>query len=259
MANIKYAGEEAVRRIADYVNKKLPFVSSMPVSPETDEIVLYVGNTTASYIQGGLYKYVGIVTKYEDITESLAPDADPKALSLYEEDVTDPSGYKLTNDTTVVSEKHYYEKIDSQTWTQINSVQTIELTKDEYDALPIAVQNNGSIYFITDADSSSSSNISINTGNVIESVSAGTITKKSCTNGVVSIMGTSPAGSDTVLAKIKTAYKPKQTIGAVVYAPSSSDIGKAQVSVDQVTGNIILSTTSALNYGVHYSIMYSIS
>ena len=59
MAYIKYAGEEAVGRIADYVNKKLTFASSMPESPETNTIVMYVGSTGASYVQGGIYLYDG--------------------------------------------------------------------------------------------------------------------------------------------------------------------------------------------------------
>ena len=59
MAYIKYAGEEAVGRIADYVNKKLAFASSMPSSPETSTIVLYVGADTSAYKQGGIYQYDG--------------------------------------------------------------------------------------------------------------------------------------------------------------------------------------------------------
>lgn len=97
MANIKYAGEAAVGRIADYVNAKLTFVSSMPASPTTNTIVLYVGATTGSYTQGGVYKF------------------------------------------------------DGTNWNLINLVKTIELTQDEYEALPVGVQNNGTIYFITDA------------------------------------------------------------------------------------------------------------
>lgn len=101
MAEIKYAGEEAVSRIADYVNKKLTFVSAMPASPVDEETVLYVGATTSSYTQGGVYRY----------------------------------------DNT------------STSWIMINSVKTIELTQSEYDALPTAVKMNGTIYFVTDAES----------------------------------------------------------------------------------------------------------
>ena len=59
MAYIKYAGEEAVGRIADYVNKKLAFASSMPESPDANTIVLYVGADTSAYKQGGIYQYDG--------------------------------------------------------------------------------------------------------------------------------------------------------------------------------------------------------
>ena len=59
MAKIKYAGEEAVGRIADYVNAKLTFASSMPSSPDTNTIVLYVGADTSSHKQGGIYQYDG--------------------------------------------------------------------------------------------------------------------------------------------------------------------------------------------------------
>lgn len=59
MAYIKYAGEEAVGRIADYVNKKLAFASSMPESPDANTIVMYVGANTSAYKQGGIYQYDG--------------------------------------------------------------------------------------------------------------------------------------------------------------------------------------------------------
>ena len=102
MAKIKYTGEEALARVADYVNKKLTFVSSMPESPDANTIVLYVGGSTASYLQGGIYEY------------------------------------------------------DGTNWNLINSVQQIELTKAEYDVLPVAIQENGTIYFITDIDAEGS-------------------------------------------------------------------------------------------------------
>lgn len=97
MAKIKYVGEEALGRVADYVNKKLTFASSMPGSPDTDTLILYVGSDTASHKQGGIYHY------------------------------------------------------DGTNWNLINLVKTIELTQAEYNALPAAVQNNGIIYFLTDA------------------------------------------------------------------------------------------------------------
>ena len=59
MAIVKYVGEEAVSRIADYVNAKLTIVSSMPESPDTDAIILYVGANNDPYLQGGIYKFDG--------------------------------------------------------------------------------------------------------------------------------------------------------------------------------------------------------
>lgn len=99
MARIKYAGEAAVSRIADYVNKKLAFASSMPVSPEENVPILYIGNTTNDFTQGGIYVY------------------------------------------------------DGTDWILIN-VASVELTLAEYQTLPKATQENGTIYFITDAGGS---------------------------------------------------------------------------------------------------------
>lgn len=59
MASIKYLNEEGLSRVADYVNAKLTFVSSMPVSPDTNQIVLYVGVDSDPYFQGGIYKFDG--------------------------------------------------------------------------------------------------------------------------------------------------------------------------------------------------------
>ena len=59
MASIKYLNEEGLSRVADYVNAKLTFVSSMPVSPDTDQMVLYVGVDSDPYFQGGVYKFDG--------------------------------------------------------------------------------------------------------------------------------------------------------------------------------------------------------
>ena len=59
MAYIKYTGEEALGRVAEYVNKKLAFASTMPSSPDANTIILYVGADTSSYSQGGIYQYDG--------------------------------------------------------------------------------------------------------------------------------------------------------------------------------------------------------
>ena len=100
MAGVKFAGEEAVERIAHYVNKKLNIASTMPSTPNDEDIILYVGENTESYIQGCIYEY----------------------------------------DET------------NEKWNIINSVQTVELTTAEYESLPVSVQNNGTIYFLTDGE-----------------------------------------------------------------------------------------------------------
>lgn len=102
MAGVKFAGEEAVERIAHYVNKKLNIASTMPSTPNDEDIILYTGDTNESYIQGCIYEY-------DEINEK---------------------------------------------WKIINSVQTVELTTEEYELLPVSVQNNGTIYFLTDGASS---------------------------------------------------------------------------------------------------------
>ena len=57
MAVKKYADLNSVSRIADYVNGKLTVVSSIPSSPTELRTVLYIGETTEDYIQGGIYLY----------------------------------------------------------------------------------------------------------------------------------------------------------------------------------------------------------
>lgn len=57
MAVSKYAGEEAVTRISEYVNKKLTVVSTVPTSPTELRSIFYVGPTTADYVQGCVYLY----------------------------------------------------------------------------------------------------------------------------------------------------------------------------------------------------------
>lgn len=54
----------------------------------------------------GLYE-VDTIT-YDDVTSTLASDADPAALGLYEFDGTD---YNLTADTTVVASKSYFKQV----------------------------------------------------------------------------------------------------------------------------------------------------
>lgn len=60
MAVNKYVGEEAIERVASYVNRKLTVVSAIPTSPTELRTILYIGPTTPppeEYIQGGIYLY----------------------------------------------------------------------------------------------------------------------------------------------------------------------------------------------------------
>ena len=59
MAFVKFTGEEALGRVADYVNKKLAFASSMPESPDTNAVVMYIGATTSDYRLGSIYQFDG--------------------------------------------------------------------------------------------------------------------------------------------------------------------------------------------------------
>lgn len=79
----------------------------------------------------GLYEIDSI--SYDDVTATLDPSDDPNALGLYEEDSLNPGQYILTADTTVVGGKNYYEQVVSYALTQ--------------DRLPIT----GKKYFSADA------------------------------------------------------------------------------------------------------------
>lgn len=57
MAEKKYADYNSVSRISEYVNAKLTVVSTMPSAPTDLRTVLYIGETTEDYIQGGIYLY----------------------------------------------------------------------------------------------------------------------------------------------------------------------------------------------------------
>lgn len=57
MAVDKYLNQDGLSHVADYVNRKLTVVSSMPSSPTDLRTVIYIGATTEDYVQGGLYLY----------------------------------------------------------------------------------------------------------------------------------------------------------------------------------------------------------
>jgi hypothetical protein len=64
MAVKKYLDKTGVEHIADYVNRKLTVVSSMPSSPVDGQTVLYIGETTETFIQGGIYSYDDTSSKW---------------------------------------------------------------------------------------------------------------------------------------------------------------------------------------------------
>ena len=57
MADRKYLNEVGLAEVADHVNKRLKVVSVMPISADDKAVRLYIGETTASYIKGGIYQY----------------------------------------------------------------------------------------------------------------------------------------------------------------------------------------------------------
>ena len=65
MASIKYADLGTMERVASYVNSKLAFASVMPESPIDNQLVLYIGATTADYTCGGVYKYNDTDSEWE--------------------------------------------------------------------------------------------------------------------------------------------------------------------------------------------------
>lgn len=65
MATEKFLNLHGLSGVAEYVNSKLRIVTTMPASPELDDIVLYNGSASASYKQGCIYRYETIETYYK--------------------------------------------------------------------------------------------------------------------------------------------------------------------------------------------------
>ena len=57
MAARKYLNDSGLEHLSSYVNAKLTVVSTMPSAPTELRTVLYIGETTEDYIQGGIYLY----------------------------------------------------------------------------------------------------------------------------------------------------------------------------------------------------------
>jgi len=168
MAEIKYAGEEAVSRIADYVNKKLTFVSAMPASPVDGETVLYVGASTSSLIQGGVYQYDSTNTTWNlinsvktiDLTQT-EYDALPTAVKMNgtiyfvtdAENLTNIiEGYYNETDGKFYEESTYTTEITGKAGTIYISLDTnIEYRYDTTNSEFIQVAGSGSGIIYVDA------------------------------------------------------------------------------------------------------------
>lgn len=60
----KYLNLQGLTKVSEYVNEKLKKVTTMPATPELNDTVLYVGNSTVDYKQGIIYIYTTIGTYY---------------------------------------------------------------------------------------------------------------------------------------------------------------------------------------------------
>jgi hypothetical protein len=97
----KYLNLQGLAEVAEYVNGKLRIVTSMPATPELDDIVLYNGASTADYKQGGIYSYKTIETYYAwsdtsdtYYTKSETPEAGD---TVYSDTEGTDSGYTITS------------------------------------------------------------------------------------------------------------------------------------------------------------------
>ena len=70
MAEKKYLDEIGLQDVASHVNTRLKTVTSIPVSADNGAVRLYVGTTTATYIQGHIYQYNSTDSEWVDITSS---------------------------------------------------------------------------------------------------------------------------------------------------------------------------------------------
>ena len=68
----KYLDLEGLSEVAEHVNKKLRIVTTMPSTPEVNDIVLYNGATTTKYASGSIYSYqqVGTYYTWTDLTDT---------------------------------------------------------------------------------------------------------------------------------------------------------------------------------------------
>ena len=95
----KFLNQEGLAKVAEKVNSKLRVVTTMPTSPEIDDIVKYNGATTAKYQQGStyLYKQVGGYYKWTDLTDNYYTLAAAPAIgdTVYSDTSGTDSGYTI--------------------------------------------------------------------------------------------------------------------------------------------------------------------
>ena len=99
MADKKYLNLEGLAEVAEKVNKKLRIVTSMPSTPEPNDIVKYNGTTTAKYKQGSTYLYTVIETYYKwtDLTNTYYTRAAAPEVgdTVYSDTLGTDSGYTI--------------------------------------------------------------------------------------------------------------------------------------------------------------------
>lgn len=100
MATDKYLNLQGLTEVAGYVNEKLKTVTTMPASPNVNDVVLYKGATTASYKQGSVYLYTTVKTyyKWSDGTDNYYTLAAAPSVgdTVYSDTIGTDSGYTIT-------------------------------------------------------------------------------------------------------------------------------------------------------------------
>ena len=111
MATDKFLNLEGLEQVAEYVNKKLRVVTTIPANPEDKDIILYKGTTLENFIQGSIYMYeVGLdYYSWSDGTNTYYTLSETPEVgdAVYESAGDDPSGsfitaYDATNDEVTI-------------------------------------------------------------------------------------------------------------------------------------------------------------
>lgn len=98
----------------------------------------------------------------------------------------------------------------------------------------------------------------LDTNDVIDTITRGTIVIKKCKNGVVTIAGTTTTVGGA-FAKVKSSYIPSgfTYLPGVTMPATTGDFNKAIVYLDN-NGNLILMINGTLSYGVYFNLVYTI-